>query len=155
MEVAMQRKLAAFVLFAIVLLLPLATSAQETDVRKTIDNVLKLLGAQDIDALAYHFTNDAVLIVARHREGKWTNTVETAEKWLARMKNTPDASPFEERLSNIEVTIDSGELAYVRADFEIVRDGKVISYGVDLFTLLRMGDAWKIAAISYTNLPGK
>ena len=71
------------------------------------------------------------------------------------MKNNPEDTPFEERLSNIEVTIDSGELAYLRADFEIVQGGKVISYGVDLFTLLRMGDAWKIATISYTNLPGE
>jgi ketosteroid isomerase-like protein len=137
------------------LLLPLSASTQETAVKETIDNFLELLGAQDIDALADHFTNDAVLIVARQREGKWTNTVETAERWLERMKNNKDASPFEEKLSNIRVTIDSGELAYVRADFEILMDGKVVSYGVDLFTLLRMGDAWKIAAISYTNLPGK
>lgn len=149
----MHRKLAALVLCVSVLLVPLSTSAQETEVRKTIDDVLKLLGAHDVDALAEHFTNDAVLIVARQRQGTWTNTVETAKQWLERMKSNEGASPFEERLSNIEVTIDSGELAYVRADFEIVREGKVISYGVDLFTLLRMGDVWKIAAISYTNLP--
>lgn len=148
----MHRKLTAFIPFFFVLLVPLSLSAQETAVRKTIDDVLKLLGTNDAAGLADYFTNDAILIVARQREGKWTNTVETAKRWLERMGSNRGASPFEERLSNVEVTIDNGELAYVRADFEIVRDGKVMTYGVDLFTLLRIRDAWKIAAISYTNL---
>ncbi len=71
------------------------------------------------------------------------------------MKSNTEAPQFEERISNVEVTIDSGELAYLRADFEIVREGKVVTYGVDVFTLLRIGDEWKIATISYTNLTKK
>ena len=148
----MQRTLAASIVLAFFLFAPLFASAQEAKVRETVDNLLKLLGTNDAAGLADYFTNDAILIVARQREGKWTNTVETTKRWLERMRSNRGASPFEERLSNVEVTIDNGELAYVRADFEIVRDGKVMTYGVDLFTLLRVGDAWKIAAISYTNL---
>ena len=78
--------------------------------------------------------------------------METADKWLEKMRNNPSPAPFEERLSNVEITIDSGELAYLRADFEIVQEGKVVSYGADVFTLLRSGDEWKIAALAYTNL---
>ena len=151
----MHRTLTAIVAFAFLLIVPLSVSAQEAEVRKTIDNLMKALGTQDVEALADYFIEEAVLIVARQRQGKWTNTVETAKQWLERMEDDPDASPFEERLSNVEVTIDSGELAYLRADFEIVRDGKVVSHGVDLFTLLRIAGEWKVAAISYTNLPGK
>lgn len=149
----MHRISVAGFLFVLILLYPLSSAAQETEVRQTIDKVLKFLGTQDVNALVDHFTNDAVLVVARHREGKWTNTVETVKRWLERMKDNTDGPAFEERLSDVNVTIDSGELAYLRADFQIVRNDKVISYGVDVFTLLRMGDEWKIAAISYTNLP--
>lgn len=149
----MQRTLAASITLAFFLFAPLFASAQEAEVRETIDNLLKLLGTHDAEPLADYFTNDAVLIVARHREGKWVNSVETAKRWLERMKSNAGAPQFEERISNVKVTIDSGELAYVRADFEIVRDGEVMTYGVDVFTLLRIGAKWKIAAISYTNLP--
>ena len=115
----MHRKLTAFIPFFFVLLVPLSLSAQETEVRKTIDDVLKRLGTNDAAGLADYFTNDAILIVARQTEGRWTNTVETAKRWLERMKSNRGASPFEERLSNVRVTIDSGELAYVRADLAV------------------------------------
>ncbi len=151
----MHRTLAGTFTLAFILLAPLPVSSQEVEVRQTIDNLLKLLGTHDANALADYFTNDAVLIVARQIEGKWVNTVETATRWLERMKSNTEAPQFEERISNVEVTIDSGELAYLRADFEIVREGKVVTYGVDVFTLLRIRDEWKIATISYTNLTKK
>jgi hypothetical protein len=44
-------------------------------------------------------------------------------------------------------------LAYLRADFQVVRDGKAQSQGVDQFTLTREGGAWKIAVIAYTSMP--
>jgi hypothetical protein len=51
------------------------------------------------------------------------------------------------------VTIDSDQLAYLRADFQIMRDGKAQSHGVDQFTLVREGGAWKLAVIAFTSLP--
>ncbi len=78
----MHRTLAGSITLAFILLAPLPVSSQEAEVRQTIDNLLKLLGTHDANALADYFTNDAVLIVARQREGKWVNTVETATRWL-------------------------------------------------------------------------
>ena len=147
----------AAIISSFFMLMPNHTLAQanslEKEVGQAIDTLLEALGKQDIDTLEDLFTNDAILIVARKRDGKFTNTVQRAEQWLQGMRENPEA-PFEEKLANIEITIDGGELAYLRADFEIVRDGKVISHGVDLFTLLRSGDGWKVAAISYTNFLG-
>jgi hypothetical protein len=51
------------------------------------------------------------------------------------------------------VTIDSDHLAYLRADFQVMRDGQAQSKGVDQFTLVREGGAWKLAVIAYTSLP--
>jgi hypothetical protein len=41
----------------------------------------------------------------------------------------------------------------VRADFQIMRDGKVVSHGVDHFTLIREASRWKFAVIAYTSMP--
>jgi hypothetical protein len=51
------------------------------------------------------------------------------------------------------VTIDDGHLAFLRADFQVMRDGKAQSHGVDQFTLVRDGAAWKIAVVAYTSMP--
>jgi hypothetical protein len=118
-----------------------------------VDTLLKDLGNQKVDSLPGYFTPDAVLIVAREREGAFTNSVETAVKWIERMRDNPSPSLFEERISNITITIDNGQLAYLRADFEIIREGKAVSKGIDVFTLLRDGKNWKVAAIAYTNVP--
>jgi hypothetical protein len=60
---------------------------------------------------------------------------------------------FREPLTNVTITIDSDHLAYVRADFQVIRDGKAVSYGVDQFTLVREPSGWKFAALAYTSMP--
>ena len=137
------------------------TDAQQTeaellkDIQATVESLLKDLGNLKVDSLVDYFTSDAVLVVARERQGVFNNSVETAENLLERMRNDPNPSRFEERISNVEITIDSGQLAYLRANFDIVREGKVVAKGVDVFTLLRDGKGWKVAAIAYTNVPAQ
>ena len=58
-------------------------------------------------------------------------------------------------ISNVNVTIDSNQLAYVRADFQVTRDGQALSKGVDQFTLVREPTGWKIAVVAYTSLPAR
>jgi hypothetical protein len=60
---------------------------------------------------------------------------------------------FREPIANVAITIDSDRLAYLRADFQVMRDGQAQSKGVDQFTLVREGGAWKIAVVAYTSLP--
>lgn len=147
----------SFLILSVSLMIPTHSSAQKTpqenEIRSAIETLLEALGEQDINTLEELFTNDAVLIVARQRDGQFRNTVQTAKDWLQGMRQNP-GTPFEERLANIEITVDGEQLAYLRADFEIVREGKVVSHGVDVFTLLRDGNRWKIAVIAYTNFPG-
>ena len=69
------------------------------------------------------------------------------------MKNNPNPTTFREPLTNVTVTIDSDHLAYVRADFQVMRDGTAQSYGVDQFTLVRESSGWKIAVVAYTSMP--
>jgi hypothetical protein len=64
-----------------------------------------------------------------------------------------EAQSESDPISNVNVTIDSDRLAYVRADFQVMRDGQAQSKGVDQFTLVREGGGWKIAVVAYTSMP--
>jgi hypothetical protein len=75
------------------------------------------------------------------------------EEWLAGLKRNTNATPFREPLSNVKVTIDSGQLAHIRGDYQILRDGKVQSKGVDQFTLVREPSGWKISVLAIASLP--
>jgi len=92
-------------------------------------------------------------VIARQRGGQWVNSFQTGEEWVAGLKTNPNPTAFREPLSNVTVTIDSDRLAYLRADFQIMRDGRAQSHGVDQFTLVRDGDAWRVAVVAFTSLP--
>ncbi len=128
--------------------------APEIAVRRRVDTLLSDLGAHRLDRLASHFTAGAVLIVSRSTEGGIRNSVSPASEWVEGMRGRNDLIPFEERLFEVEIEVDGGRLAYLRARFDIVREGQVVSHGVDLFTLVRNAEGWRVAAISYTSEPG-
>ena len=56
----------------------------------------------------------------------------------------PGPTKFEERLINHSIKSD-GSVAVVWGDFVFLINGKVDHCGLDLFDLVREGDAWKIA----------
>ena len=69
------------------------------------------------------------------------------------MRRNSNPVTFREPITNVKVTIDSNQLAHVRADFQVMRDGQAQSQGVDQFTLVREPAGWKIAVVAYTSLP--
>lgn len=125
----------------------------EQAVRTTVEDFLDRLGSRRIDTLDDDLTSTALVIVSRQRDGAFETSVRTAAEWLAGMRQGTPGAPFREPLTNVQVTVDSGSLAYVRADFEVVRDGQVLSSGVDHFTLVRQPEGWKLAVIAYTSIP--
>jgi hypothetical protein len=94
-------------------------------------------------------------VVTRDRNGEWTNSYQTGDEWLAGLRRNPNPVTVREPITNVKVTIDSAHLAYVRADFQVVRDGKAQSQGVDQFTLTREHGAWKLAVVAYTSQPAR
>ena len=143
---------------SLVVALASAAVAQPSDkkvVQDVIEQFLLQLGDKEYDKVAAALAPKALVVIARQRDGAWANTYQTGEEWVAGLKKNPNPATFREPLSNVSVTVDSGRIAYLRADFQIVRDGSVQSHGVDQFTLVRDGDAWKIAVVAFTSLPGK
>jgi hypothetical protein len=130
--------------------------AQSTDskpVQDAVEAFLLHLGDHDFDRTATDLTSKAIIVVVRERNGEWTNTFQTGEEWIAALRRNPNPVTFREPLTNVHVTVDSDHLAYLRADFQVIREGKALSHGVDQFTLVREPAGWKIAAIAYTTMP--
>jgi ketosteroid isomerase-like protein len=130
-----------------------AQPADKNAVQEVVERFLLHLGDHEIDKVAADLAPKALVIVTRQRNGEWSNSFQTGDEWVAAMKKNPTPTTFREPITNVVVTVDSDHLAYLRADFQIMRDGKAVSHGVDQFTLVREGGAWKLAVVAYTSLP--
>jgi hypothetical protein len=149
-------------LASFLLIIPLIASTRapqdprlEMEVHETVVHFLELLGELRFYALGQYMTEDANVITARWSKSGYVNRVQSGEEWLAGMMEGPGPQPFREELTNVEIEVASGELAQVRAEFEIVRDTGVASFGVDFFTLVRQDDQWKLASVAFTSIPAR
>jgi hypothetical protein len=131
-------------------------TAAHREVQAVVEDFLKRLGNRDAAGVRARLAPKSILAIVRQQpDGTFTNAYETGDEFMARFEKNASQPKFEEPLTNVQVTVDSGRLAYLRADFTVVRDGKVLSSGVDHFTLLKEPGGWKIAAIAYTSLPAR
>ncbi len=130
-------------------------STDEKAVLQVVEQFLDDLGNHRADKVTAAVAPKGSISVVRQRDGQWTTTYQTFEEWLAGLKGQASGPTFREPLTNVSVSVESGRLAHVRADFTVVVDGQVRSHGVDYFTLAKDGDAWKMLHIAYTSFPGK
>ena len=138
---------------------PLALGAQALDpdaaaVRRAVEQFLDDLGNRRLDKLPEQFAPKATMVVVRQRDGQWSTSHQLFEEWLAGLKSQAPGTTFREPLTNITVHVESGQLAFLRADFTVVVDGTVRSHGVDYFTLIKDAGTWKLLNASYTSTPG-
>lgn len=136
---------------------PAAAGAQTDDqraVRAAVDHFLDVLGSRRLDELPGLFAAKATMVVVRQRDGQWTQTASTVDEFLATLKGQATPTIFREPLTGVSVHVEDGHLAFLRADFTVVVDGAVRSHGVDYFTLVKDGAAWKLVNASYTSKNG-
>lgn len=131
-----------------------AQAANHKAVQDAAEAFLLHLGDGEFDKVAGDLAPKAIIVITRQRDGKWANTYQTGEEWLAALRGNANFSKFREPITNVKVTVDSDALAYLRADFQVVRDGKTLSHGVDQFTFVRDDGRWKVAAVAYTSIAG-
>jgi len=130
-----------------------AVSTAADDIKALVERFLLHLGDHEVDKVAADLAPKALIVISRERDGQWTNTQQSSDDWIAAMRRSTTPTIFREPLTNVTVTIDSDHLAFVRADFQVLRDGKAVSHGVDQFTLVREPSGWKFAVIAYTSIP--
>jgi hypothetical protein len=151
------RALAILLVATTTIVLPSAAQpvdAEAMAVRRAVEQFLDDLGNRRLDKLPAQFAPKATMVVVRQRDGQWSSSHQMFEEWLAGLKSQNPGTMFREPLTNVTVHVESGQLAFLRADFTVVVDGTVRSHGVDYFTLVKDAGAWKILNGSYTSMAG-
>lgn len=131
-----------------------AQTPEHQAVRGAVERFLDVLGSRRLDELPALFAPKATMVVVRQRDGQWSHTTSTVDEFLATLKGQATPTIFKEPLTAVSVHVEDGQLAFLRADFTVVVDGQVRSHGVDYFTLVKDGAAWKLVNASYTSKQG-
>jgi hypothetical protein len=129
----------------------LAADADETAVKKLVESFLVAVGNGDLDAIKPMFLPRATIGGSSFRDGKWNAFTTTIEDYLS--SNKDNHSPYTEPVSNYTIHISEGQLAFVKADATLFREGKAQSHNMDYFTLLKKNGAWKFLSAAYTAKP--
>jgi ketosteroid isomerase-like protein len=122
-------------------------------VTEVVERFLRAAGRYDLDSLPLLFTPDANIAANSQRDGKWVTSTWTFDEWLELLRTRPNPRPYTEPVSEFTVHVDNGQLAFVRADATLMRDGEAQSHNIDYFTLIRHDGTWKILSGSYTVVP--
>ena len=127
---------------------PLAPEAKDSAaaaVLVVVDSALSAINSGDFDALSDLMIPEAQLFPARERSGAGEYSARTVASWRAAGRR----APIVERGYDPEVRI-AGTIAMVWLPYDLYADGRWSHCGVDLFTLVRVGRAWRIANLTYS-----
>jgi len=129
----------------------LSGTDDEKAVKKMVEDLLVAIGNGDLEVFEQMFWPRGVIGSSSYREGKWKNGATTIEDYLANKRENP--SRFTEPVSNFTIHISESQLAFVKADATLFREGKAQSHNMDYFTLLKKDGTWKFLSASYTAKP--
>jgi len=129
------------------------TSEEEQAVVQVVERFLRVAGRYDLDSIPLLFTANANIAAASRREGESVSSTWTIDEWVASLRARPNPRPYTEPVSEFTVHVDNGQLAFVRADATLMRDGRAQSHNIDYFTLILQDGTWKILSGSYTTTP--
>ncbi len=130
-----------------------AQNSDERAVQDTVERFLVTIGDGDLDKLPAMFVPKANIGAASLRDGKWVSSTKTFEEWFTELKAESTWTRFREPVSKFTVHVESGQLAFVRADATYIVDGQVRSHNIDYFTLVRDEGIWRILNASYVATP--
>jgi ketosteroid isomerase-like protein len=150
-------------LFLISSILTISLLAQDTDstnqdldkiaVKRIVESFLSAAGDHDIEAIPAMFTSKANISGASLKNEKWNSYRMTIQEFITALKSNSNPTKYIEPVDNWIIHIEGGQLAFVRADATLFRDGKPQSHNIDYFTLVKEGVGWKILNGSYVSTP--
>lgn len=120
-------------------------SPAQAAVMAVVDSAMAAINSGDMIALSNVMTDSAQVYAARLRDGTPTFTMRTAASQRAAGRR----APIIERGFDAEVRI-AGGIAMVWLPYDLWAEGKWSHCGIDLFTLVRVGTAWRIANLTYS-----
>lgn len=122
-----------------------ATDPQRAAVMAVVDSALVHINRGNMVALSDLMLPEGQVFPARDRDGQGTVSVRTA----AAQRAAGARDPIIERGFNPEVRI-AGTIAAVWLPYDLWANGTWSHCGVDQFTLVRVGAAWRIANLTYS-----
>jgi len=131
------------------------TPVEEPSVANDLDDINAVIDSFE-DAYSNEQLNDlrnlffAEAVIAYDCEEGRTQRVHELEDWLAGTQEvTFDLNEFiSDTLSNREITV-FRNIAYVVCDYEYLDDNEV-GIGIDIFTLMKMRNRWRILSLQFT-----
>lgn len=124
---------------------PSALTPAQSRVMAVVDSAMAAINTGDMIALSDLMTDSAQVYAARLVSGKPGFTMRTAASQRAAGKR----APIIERGFDAEVRI-AGGMAMVWLPYDLWAEGKWSHCGIDLFTLVQVGSAWRIANLTYS-----
>lgn len=125
----------------------------EEAVKDVVRAFLDRLGSYDLDAVPELFAPNANIGALSWTASGWRSATYTLDEFLARVGSTEGKIPYEEPVQEWIVHVDNGNLAFVRADARVLREGRPRSRNLDYFVLMKLAGDWKILSGAYTATP--
>ncbi|WP_461414165.1 hypothetical protein [Gemmatimonas sp.] len=120
------------------------TPAQSA-VMAVVDSAMAAINSGDMIALSRVMTDSAQVYAARLVAGKPGFTMRTAASQRAAGRRTP----IIERGFDADIRV-AGGFAAVWLPYDLWAEGKWSHCGIDLFTLVQVGTAWRIVNLTYS-----
>ena len=123
-----------------------ASDARRTAVMAVVASALQHINNGDMRALTGLMIPEAQMFPSQERDGRGGSY---SVRTIASLNATGKRAPIIERGYQPTVRI-AGTLASVWLPYDLWAEGKWSHCGVDLLTLLQVGDSWRIANFSFT-----
>jgi ketosteroid isomerase-like protein len=125
-----------------------AMKSDHDDVKQKIDSFFIAMTNADSVWMNSNLLPETVLTTVKGADSK--NMSITKQEFIQSLMKSKDAKvKIDERLLNYSIRVDQN-LAIVTTDYSLYVNDKFIHCGVNLFTLVRTSDSWKIMNISDT-----
>ncbi|KQO21356.1 3-methyl-2-oxobutanoate hydroxymethyltransferase [Flavobacterium sp. Leaf82] len=128
----------------ILLLLGFSSNAQKQDVQKSIEIFFEGFHQRDTVKIQSICSSDILLQSISESVTKGNKlSDEKAEEFYKSIASIPSSMKFQEKILSYNVQID-GTMAHVWAPYEFYLNDKLSHSGVNMFTLFKEKDIWKI-----------
>lgn len=123
----------------------------QADVKAAIEHFLVVAGNYDLNAMDDMMMEKANVASIRLNEGVWKTSTITFTDYLEKNKNNTELKPYFEPVSEWDIIISKGQLAFVEADAILHSYGVPRRNNVDFFNMIKVEDTWKIFSVSFTS----
>ncbi len=127
-------------------------SADEMEVKETVEQFLSVAGNYNLDAIKEMVSDKACVGIVRLKDGERVTSVITIGEYFDSVKERK-LRPYYEPVKEYTIHITDGHLAFVKADATLYTYGVPQSHNMDYFTLIKENGIWKFINLSYSGTP--